>query len=65
MNKCCEHLFREAKKELEIKDKRISFLESEITRVFDPIRQFWNNENKEKLDKAEEEIVELRRKLNT
>ena len=35
-------LLTECKKELSAKDKRIAHLETEITRVFDPIRKFWN-----------------------
>ncbi len=56
MNDCCAHLFREAKKELEIKDKRIAFLESEVTRVFEPTRKFWNEELETKLAIAVEAL---------
>ena len=42
MNPCCEHLFREAKREIEIRDKRIKELQDECTRLFEPTREFWN-----------------------
>jgi hypothetical protein len=59
MNECCKHLFREAVKELELKDKRISHLESEVTRLFDPIRQYWNEETQQEIQKlkADREVL--------
>jgi hypothetical protein len=38
-----------AKSELTAKDKRIAFLETETTRLFDPVRKFWNDDMNEKL----------------
>lgn len=40
-------LVQECKKELTEKDKRIAHLETEITRVFDPVRKFWNEREKD------------------
>lgn len=44
-------LVKEAKQELAVKDRRIAHLETECTRLFDPVKKFWNenldNENKE------------------
>jgi hypothetical protein len=50
MNPCCEHLFREAKREIEIRDKRIIELQSECTRLFEPTREFWNMENQTRIE---------------
>lgn len=50
MNSCCEHLFREAKREIEIRDKRIIHLQSECTRLFEPTREFWNMENQTRIE---------------
>lgn len=50
MNPCCEHLFREAKREIEIRDKRIIELQNECTRLFEPTRAFWNEENHKRIE---------------
>lgn len=50
MNTCCEHLFREAKREIEIRDKRIIELQLECTRLFEPTREFWNMENQTRIE---------------
>jgi hypothetical protein len=50
MNPCCEHLFREAKRELEIRDKRIKELQDECTRLFEPTRTFWNMESQNRIE---------------
>lgn len=66
MNPCCEHLFREAKREIEIRDKRIIELQSECTRLFEPTREFWNMENQtriENLIKENETLFETNKKL--
>jgi uncharacterized protein YukE len=71
MNPCCEHLFREAKREIEIRDKRIKELQDECTRLFEPTREFWNGTALEKMnDKLEQErdrsevLVEALEKLS-
>lgn len=56
MNECCQHLFKEAKRELEIRDKRIKELQDECTRLFDPTREFWNQERARPLVEALEVI---------
>jgi hypothetical protein len=56
MNPCCEHLFREAKREIEIRDKRIKELQDECTRLFYPTREFWNQERVKPLIEALERI---------
>jgi hypothetical protein len=56
MNDCCRHLFREAKKELEIRDKRITELQAECTRLFEPVREFWNVERISEVEKLKEEL---------
>ena len=58
MNPCCEHLFREAKREIEIRDKRIKELQDECTRLFEPTREFWNKERASVLIEALEVISE-------
>lgn len=63
MNDCCQHLFREAKKELEIKDKRIAVLEAEATRLFEPTRKFWNERQGEKIEALESKLSECEREL--
>jgi hypothetical protein len=50
MNECCQHLFREAKREIEIRDKRIKELQDECTRLFEPTREFWNMENQTRIE---------------
>jgi len=60
MNECCQHLFREAKREIEIRDKRIKELQDECTRLFDPTREFWNKERASILVYA---LVEIENKL--
>ncbi len=55
-------LIEECKKELKFKDNRIHALEKEVSRVFDPTKQFWNQEMDKLLDhalKALEEIEDL------
>jgi uncharacterized protein YdcH (DUF465 family) len=71
MNPCCEHLFREAKREIEIRDKRIIELQSECTRLFEPTREFWNKENNKRIENLikENEVlfkktVELEAEIN-
>jgi hypothetical protein len=59
MNECCRHLFREAKKELEIKDRRISFLESEVTRVFEPTKDFWNKNKDQTIQQLEDALRDI------
>jgi hypothetical protein len=59
MNECCQHLFREAKRELEIRDKRIKELQDECTRLFYPTREFWNQERVKPLIDALERISEI------
>jgi hypothetical protein len=65
MNECCRHLFREAKKELEIKDKRIAHLEAEVTRVFEPTREFWNNQRKQEITILKTAVLELSEALES
>ena len=47
MNDCCKRLFDECKSELKRKDDRISLLEAETTRLFDPVRLFWSEDVRE------------------
>ncbi len=56
MNDFCRHLFREAKKELEIRDRRIAELQTECTRLFEPVREFWNAERISEVEKLKEEL---------
>ncbi len=55
MNTCCTHLFREAKREIEIRDKRIIELQSECAQFRDEIAKSkqgpMNNVDKEAFDK--------------
>jgi hypothetical protein len=55
-----DHLVKEAKRELKLKDKRIAHLESEVSRLFEPTRAFWNSKQEEIIAKQKEEIEELR-----
>jgi uncharacterized protein YukE len=71
MNPCCEHLFREAKREIEIRDKRIKELQDECTRLFEPTREFWNgttlknmNEKYEKEREKSKMLVEALEKIS-
>jgi len=64
MNDCCKHLHREAIKELGFKDKRIIELEKEVTRLFEPTRELWNNETREELAKLKEENEMMRIKMD-
>lgn len=59
MNKCCEHLFREAKRELQIRDTRIAELQKECTRLFEPTREFWNSDTRSDLKTANSIILEI------
>ena len=62
MNECCFRLINECKNELSLKDKRIAFLETEITRVFDPVRKFWHDDK----EKERKELYEAcQEALNT
>lgn len=56
MNACCEHLIKRGKEELAAKDKRIAFLESECTRLFDPTRELWNQERQSELQSTKEAL---------
>jgi len=58
-----KHLMKECKQELAYKDARIAHLEKEVTRVFEPTRQFWNDQLSEKIVELEKQIVELKREL--
>lgn len=62
MNPCCEHLLKRGREELAAKDKRIAFLESECTRLFEPTKEFWNKTEKSQLI---EEVRELAAWLNS
>jgi hypothetical protein len=71
MNPCCEHLFREAKREIEIRDKRIIELQNECTRLFEPTRSFWNMDTQTRIEALIKEnelytdkIFELEEKLS-
>lgn len=57
MKDCCQHLINEARKELKRKDERIAFLESECTRLFDPVREFWNMERREEVRALAEALL--------
>ncbi len=63
MNECCAHLHREAIKELGFKDRRIIELEKEVTRLFEPTREFWNNETRDEVARlqAENEMMRTER----
>lgn len=56
MNDCCNKIVIEARKELKRKDDRIQHLESEITRLFDPVREFWNIERREQIQAMAEAL---------
>jgi len=60
MNKCCEHLYREALREIKIRDNRIKELQDECTRLFEPTREFWNKEKANVLVEALEKILSTR-----
>ena len=51
-------LIEEAKKELSTKDKRIAYLESECSRLFEPTKKFWNDENEKKLAESQATLRE-------
>lgn len=51
-------LFKSAKSELAIKDKRIAFLETECTRLYEPTRKFWNDDLEKKLSEKEAALSE-------
>lgn len=57
MNECCQHLYKEAIRELQIRDKRIKELQDECTRLFDPTREFWNQERAKPLVEALENCL--------
>lgn len=59
MNECCKHLFREAKKEIEIRDKRIKELQDECTRLFEPTREFWNKGLQAENKKLREALIKI------
>ena len=54
-----DKLFKEAKRELAYKDKKIAFLEAECERIYHPIREFWNMEKDEEMKKLRAENAEL------
>jgi hypothetical protein len=58
MNPCCEHLYREALKEIKIRDNRIKELQDECTRLFEPTREFWNGTALKNLNDKYERQVE-------
>jgi len=60
MNPCCEHLYREALKEIKIRDNRIKELQDECTRLFEPTREYWNQERARPLVEALEKILSSR-----
>ena len=49
-----EYLILEAKKELAEKDKIITILSSESTRLFNPTRKFWNDRLEDKNKKLKD-----------
>ena len=57
-------LVNECKQELQAKDKRITFLESEVTRVFEPTRSVWQIEDRENRNAMESAIYEMARALD-
>lgn len=52
-------LVEECKKELKFKDNRIHALEKEVSRVFEPTKQFWNQEMDKLLDDALRALAEI------
>ena len=48
---------RDAKEELAFKDKRIKVLEDEITRIYDPIKKFWNEDMEKKVEMLQRKVV--------
>lgn len=63
-------VFKDAKIEMEYRDKKITYLEAECERVYHPIREFWNQEKDEEMkrlkaenDKLKEEVADLKQKL--
>jgi len=50
LKKKVERLLYDGKTELAAKDKRIAFLESETTRLYDPVRKFWNEDKTDEIN---------------
>lgn len=59
-----DRLIKEARSELERKDKRILELEKECTRLFDPTRKFWDEDYRESLVKLQAENVKLNQEVD-
>lgn len=48
------------KKDMDRKDKEVSYLKNECSRLYEPTKQFWNNDYEEKITKLEAENKELK-----
>lgn len=47
-------------RDMERKDKKIKFLEDECKRIYDPIREFWNIEKNEEMERLRKEVEVLK-----
>jgi hypothetical protein len=48
-------------RDMDYKNKKIKFLEEECKRIYDPIREFWNIEKNEEMERLKKEIKVLKK----
>jgi len=63
-NDLIEKMKKDYRIDIDRKNKEIEFLKSECKRIYDPIREFWNTEKNEELEKLRKENETLKRGLN-
>ena len=62
-NDLIERMKKDYRFDMDRKNKEIEFLKSECKRIYDPIREFWNIEKNEELEKLRNENEHLKKSL--